>query len=66
MGSTSSSGIKHLCRQAGQPGEGLAWERDDYLQSTEEVVEQDGKQGLQGNVDKREIPFKGKKKAFLL
>lgn len=29
-------------------------------------MEQDGKQGLQGNVDKREIPFKGKKKAFLL
>lgn len=59
-----SSGTKKLCQQAGQPGEecctvGLAGER-------EEVVKQDGKEGLYGNVDNREIPFKCNKKPILL
>lgn len=34
----------------------LAWES--------EVVEQDGKEGLYGNVNKREIPFKRNKNPF--
>lgn len=63
MGSTCSSGRKQLCQQADQAGEksfilGLMWERDDDLQSSEEVVELDGKQGLEGNVDKRDLVIK--------
>lgn len=34
------------------------WERDDDLQSSEEVVELDGKRGLEGNVDKRDLVIK--------
>lgn len=63
------SWTKCLCQQAGQLVDkhfiqGLARERDDYLQSSEEVVEQDSKQEMQSSADKREIPFKHKKKAF--
>lgn len=49
MGSTWSGETKWLCLQAIQPDEEhfklrLAQERGDYLQSSEEVEEQDGKQ----------------------
>lgn len=34
------------------------WERDNHLQSSEQVEEQAGKQGLQGDVDKGNLMIK--------
>lgn len=53
-------GQKHPCQQAGQAGEeifklGMIGERQGDPQSSEELVIQAGKKGVQGDVDKIDL-----------